>query len=293
VARGKYNRRMADFAERTFTCRDGLRLYYRDYPGPTRPGVAALCLHGLTRNSKDFEELAPRLARTRRVLALDVRGRGRSERDPQAARYLPPVYAQDVVELLAAAGEPRVAVIGTSMGGLLALLLAAARPELLAGVVLNDIGPVVDPKGIARIASYVGKGADVRSWDAAADAMKSLNAPFFPAFGPADWLRFARRTYREDSDGTLRPDYDPAIAEATRAGGAVPADLWGLYAALAPIPTLAIRGELSDILSDETLDEMARRKPDLEVLRVPRRGHAPTLDEPECVAAIEKFLLRI
>jgi pimeloyl-ACP methyl ester carboxylesterase len=281
------------FAERTFTCRDGLRLYYRDYPGPTRSGVTALCLHGLTRNSKDFEELAPRLARTRRVLALDVRGRGRSERDPQAVRYLPPVYAQDAIELLAAAGESRVAVIGTSMGGLLALLLAVARPDAIAGVVLNDIGPVVDPKGIARIAGYVGKGADVRSWEAAADAMKALNAPFFPEFGPADWLRFARRTYREESDGTLRPDYDPAIAEATRSGSAVPADLWGLYAALAKIPTLAIRGELSDILSDETLDEMARRKPDLEVLRVARRGHAPTLDEPECVAAIEKFLLRI
>jgi pimeloyl-ACP methyl ester carboxylesterase len=281
------------FAERTFTCRDGLRLYYRDYPGPTRSGVTALCLHGLTRNSKDFEELAPRLARTRRVLALDVRGRGRSERDPQAVRYLPPVYAQDAIELLAAAGESRVAVIGTSMGGLLALLLAVARPDAIAGVVLNDIGPVVDPKGIARIAGYVGKGADVRSWEAAADAMKALNAPFFPEFGPADWLRFARRTYREESDGTLRPDYDPAIAEATRTGSAVPADLWGLYAALAKIPTLAIRGELSDILSDETLDEMARRKPDLEVLRVARRGHAPTLDEPECVAAIEKFLLRI
>ncbi len=283
----------AIYAERTFTCRDGLRLYYRDYPGPTRSGVAALCLHGLTRNSKDFEDLAPKLARSRRVLALDVRGRGRSERDPQPARYLPPIYAQDVLELLAAAGETRVAVIGTSMGGLLALLLAVARPDALAGVVLNDIGPVVDPKGIARIAGYAGKSGDVASWNAAADAVKALNAPFFVDFGPSDWLRFARRAYREDADGLLRPDYDPAIAEATRSGGAVPADLWGLYAALAAIPTLAIRGELSDILSEETLAEMARRKPDLDVLRVAKRGHAPTLDEPECVAAIEKFLLRI
>ncbi|MEX2207209.1 MAG: alpha/beta hydrolase [Myxococcota bacterium] len=282
-----------DFGERSFVTRDGLRLFYRDYAASTPGGVTALCLHGLTRNSKDFEDLAPRLARSRRVLALDVRGRGRSERDPRAARYLPSTYAQDVLELLEAARVERVAVIGTSMGGILALLLATLRPTVIAGVVLNDIGPVVDPAGIARIAGYVGKSADVESWDAAAEAMGALNASFFPEFGRPDWLRFARRTYRQDPDGKLRPDYDPAIAEATRSGGAVPPDLWSLWTGLEAIPTLAIRGALSDILSEDTLAEMARRKPDLDVLRVANRGHAPTLDEPECVAAIERFLSRI
>jgi pimeloyl-ACP methyl ester carboxylesterase len=179
------------------------------------------------------------------------------------------------------------------MGGILALLLAATRPETLAGVVLNDVGPVVDPAGLARIAGYVGKPTEASSWDAAAEAVRALNAPFFPGFGHEDWLRFARRTFRVGDDGLLRPDYDPAIAGATRAGGAVPADLWSFFAALGPIPTLAIRGELSDILSDATLREMAARKPDLETLRVANRGHAPTLDEPECVAAIARFLARL
>src|SRR5262245_57711556 len=132
---------MPGFRERTYTSRDGLALYYRDYAGPTPGGVAALCLHGLTRNSRDFEELAPRLARSRRVLCADVRGRGRSARDPEPGRYLPATYAADVLELLAHAGEARVAVIGTSMGGILALLLAALRPEAIAAVVLNDVGP--------------------------------------------------------------------------------------------------------------------------------------------------------
>jgi len=282
-----------EFGERYFTSRDGLRLFYRDYAGPTPAGVTALCLHGLTRSSRDFEDLAPRLARSRRVLCLDVRGRGRSARDPQPARYVPPTYAQDVLELLDTSGVERVAVIGTSMGGILALLLAALRPAAIAAVVLNDVGPVVDPAGLARIAGYVGKSSDVASWEAAALAVQALNAAFFPEFRRADWLRFARRTYREDPDGKLRPAYDPAIAEATRAGGAVPPDLWALWSALASIPALAIRGELSDILSEPTLTEMARRKPDLEILRVANRGHAPTLDEPECVAAIERFLFRI
>ena len=283
----------AEFEERDFENRDGLRLAWRDYPGPTHGGVTALCLHGLTRNARDFEALAPRLAGERRVLCLDVRGRGRSARDPEPSRYVPTTYAQDALQLLDAAGVTRVAVIGTSLGGILALLLAALRPAAIAGVVLNDIGPVVDPAGIARIAGYVGKSSAARTWDDAADALRALNAPFFPEFSRADWLRFARRTYAQDADGMLRPEYDPAISEATRSGGAVPPDLWALFAALAAIPTLAIRGELSDILSESTLQEMLRRKPDLEILRVARRGHAPTLDEPECVAAIGRFLLRI
>ena len=283
----------SESGERYFTSRDGLRLFYRDYAGPTPAGVTALCLHGLTRNSRDFEDLAPRLARSRRVLSLDVRGRGRSACDPQASRYVPPTYAQDVLELLDVAGVERVVVIGTSMGGILALLLAALRPAAISGVVLNDVGPVVDPVGLARIAGYVGKSSEVASWEAAARAVQALNTAVFPKFGRADWLRFARRTYREDPDGKLRPEYDPAIAEAARAGGAVPPDLWERFSALAAIPTLAIRGELSDILSEPTLAEMARRKPDLEILRVAQTGHAPTLDEPECVAAIEDFLLRI
>jgi len=283
----------SDFDERFHTTRDGLRLFCRDYPGPTPAGVIALCLHGLTRNSRDFEDLAPRLACARRVLCLDVRGRGRSARDPEPTHYVPSTCAHDVLELLDEAGIARVAVIGTSMGGILALLLAALRPAALAGVVLNDIGPEIDPKGIARIASYVGRTLDVASWEGAAESMRALNAPAFPDFARADWLRFARRTFREEADGRLRPDYDSAIGEGTRGGSAVPADLWPLFGLLQTIPALVIRGALSDILSEVTLAKMAKAKPDLEILRVANRGHAPTLDEPECVAAIERFLLRI
>jgi pimeloyl-ACP methyl ester carboxylesterase len=277
---------------RSYASHDGLTLSYRDYAGPpaARP-VPVLCLPGLTRNARDFEALASLLARTRRVLSPDLRGRGSSAHDPNAANYHPGTYLRDVLGLLAAAGAPRVLAIGTSLGGLLSMLLAAAQPGALSGAVLNDIGPVIDEAGLARIRGTVGKWGAMRSWQEAAAACRSANESAFPEFGDADWLAFARRCCVAAPDGSIRFDYDPRIAEPFAGSGATPpaADPWSLWAPLASVPTLVIRGAHSDILSAATLAEMRRRKPDLRAVTVPSRGHAPLLDEPEALAAILEF----
>jgi pimeloyl-ACP methyl ester carboxylesterase len=278
---------------RSFASSDGLTLSYRDYAGPPGAGAApVLCLPGLTRNARDFEALALELARSRRVLSPDLRGRGLSAYDPNPANYHPGTYLRDVLELLAAAGAPRVLAIGTSLGGLLTMLLAGARPSALAGAVLNDIGPVVDEQGLARIRGYVGKNGAMHTWEEAAAACRAANGAAFPGFGDADWLAFARRTCVETAGGGVRFDYDPRIAEPFAGGGATPAvvDPWRLWEPLAGVPALVIRGALSDILSAATLAEMQRRKPDLRAVTVPNRGHAPLLDEPEALAAIRAFV---
>ncbi len=284
-------------AERTYASPDGLSLFYRDLDGFTRDGEAArgvpvLCLPGLTRNGRDFDELAAHVGARRRVLCPDLRGRGGSAWDPTPANYVPGTYLGDVHALLEAAGAPRVVVVGTSLGGLLAMMLAATRPEAVAGVVLNDIGPEIDPRGLERIQGYVGKGAEVATWEEAAAAMRETNDVVFPDFDDADWLRMAERTYARGDDGLLRPDYDPRISEPfSEPGGEAPAaDLWVLWAALAAVPALVVRGETSDILAASTLERMKKEKPDLQTVTVPRVGHAPLLTEAPCVAAIDAFL---
>lgn len=279
--------------DRYFTSADGLRLYYRDYASPGSTRLPVLCLPGLTRNSRDFEVVAPRIAQGRRVLCADLRGRGRSQHDPNWRNYHPATYVADLARLLDDAGAPRVVVLGTSLGGILAMLISATTPAAAAGVILNDVGPEVAPEGLQRIAAYVGRNAPVTSWaDAAAQARDTYGIAF-PGLGDDDWLAFARRSY-SDVDGVPRLDMDPKIGEAVRAAPATAApDLWPLFIALRRIPTLAIRGEISDVLSVRTFDRMADEHPDLERLTVPGRGHPPLLDEPECVAAIGAFLARV
>jgi pimeloyl-ACP methyl ester carboxylesterase len=277
---------------RSFRSSDGLTLSYRDYAGPPGVGPApVLCLPGLTRNARDFESLALELARARRVISPDLRGRGRSAHDSNAANYHPGTYLRDVLELLAAADAPRVLAIGTSLGGLLTLLLAGANPVALAGAVLNDIGPVIEEAGLARIRGYVGKAGTMRTWQEAAAACRAANGAALPDLDDADWLAFAQRTCVATPDGDVRFDYDPQIAAPLAASGAAPAvsDPWSLWAPLASVPTLVIRGAHSDILSAATLAEMQRRKPDLLAVTVPNRGHAPLLDEPLALAAIREF----
>ena len=249
-----------------------------------------LCLPGLTRNCRDFETVAPRIQRSRRVLCADLRGRGRSQHDPNWQNYHPGTYVADVAGLLADAGVTRVVVLGTSLGGLIAMIMAATMPQVLAGVILNDVGPEIAPEGLARISSYVGKSAPVSSWAEAVAQVRATYGLAWPGATDEDWLAFARRGYRE-VDGVPRLDMDPMIGEAVRAapGGAAP-DLWPLFASLGPVPVLALRGALSDVLSQQTFDRMAREKPDLERITIPGRGHPPMLDEPESVAAIEAFL---
>lgn len=282
---------VTDCLEHFVRLRDGLQLYCREYGGAHRNGPAVLCLPGLTRNSRDFERLARALSNRWRVLTPDLRGRGRSEYDPQWRNYQPLTYVADIGELLQQRGEARVVVIGTSLGGLIAMLMAAMNPASLAGVVLNDVGPEIDPTGIARIAGYVGKLPAVRTWEDAAAQARLVNGASLPDFTDDDWNGFARAAYRDDGAGSPLLDMDPKIGDAMREapGGAAP-DLWPLYGLLATVPTLSIRGETSDILSAATFATMLRRKSDLRTLQVPSRGHAPTLDEPVCRAAIREFL---
>jgi len=279
--------------DRYFQSADGLRLYYRDYPAAEPGRLPVLCLPGLTRNCRDFESVALRLQRTRRVLSPDLRGRGRSQYDPNFMNYHPGTYLGDLARLLADAGVARVILFGTSLGGILSMLIAATAPQVPAAVILNDIGPEVAAEGLQRISSYVGRHAPVDSWEEAAAQMRSMYGVAMPDASDAEWLAFARRSYSE-LNGVPVLDVDPGVGEAVRAApaGAAP-DLWPVYAALRPLPTLAIRGELSDVLSPAVFDRMLNEKPDLLRLTVARRGHPPLLDEPECIVAIDDFLSRL
>ena len=286
--------------EHTVRSADGLGLFVREYPAETPAqghvdlGVPVFCLHGLTRNSRDFEIVAPRMAALgRRVIAMDVRGRGRSDWDATPARYQPPVYAQDALRVLDQLSIERAVFLGTSMGGLITMVVAATAPARIEAAILNDIGPTIDPRGIARIVSYAGQSEPRGTWEDAAAALAATQGVAFPGADAAFWMTFARRTYRRRSDGRLETDYDPAIAQGFT-GSTTPApDLKPLFAALAPIPTLLLRGALSDILSRDGVDEMLALKPDLEVAEVPNVGHAPTLEEPSAWLPIVDFLARV
>jgi pimeloyl-ACP methyl ester carboxylesterase len=272
-----------------FTNRDGLRLHYRDYPGSgDKPPL--LCLPGLTRNSRDFADLAERLSPRFRALALDFRGRALSDYDPVPARYLPPTYVYDVIELLDQLRLPQAVFIGTSLGGLVTMLMAVMAPQRIAASIINDIGPEVNPGGIDRIKTYVGKDVRYRSWDEAADSISRNYGSSFERYGHDDWVKMAKRNCREEN-GEIRFDYDMAIAAPFDAGGETPqVDMWPLFTALAQKPLLVIRGEKSDLLTAETAAKMQALAPGMKLAVVPGVGHAPELGEPEAVAAIDEFL---
>jgi pimeloyl-ACP methyl ester carboxylesterase len=276
-------------AQYWFDSHDGLRLHSLVYAGPAATAPVLLCLHGLMRNGRDFEDLAPRLAQRYRVIVPDVRGRGLSARDPQFNNYQLPVYIKDTLVLLSGLGATRVSIIGTSMGGLMAMLLAAMQPGLVTGVVLNDVGPELDPAGIERIRGYAGKTPAVRNWAEAIAQVRSVYGSVWPDLSEAGWEKLVRRGYRANAQGIPEVDADPLIREPLRDNQTAAPDLWPLWGALARIPVLAIRGEHSDLLSAATLARM-QRKPATTALTVANRGHAPLLDEPGCVAAIEAFL---
>jgi len=280
-------------AEYWFDSQEGLRLYSRVYPAASAGAPVVLCLHGLMRTGRDFEDLAAHLAPRHRVIVPDVRGRGLSARDANFANYQIPVYLADVQRLLAGLGAARVTIIGTSMGGLMAMVLAATQPQLLAGIVLNDVGPEVDKAGLERIRGYAGKAPPVRDWAGAVANVRAVYGPALPDISEARLEKLTRAGYREDAQGVPQPDADPLIAEPLKDTSKSAPDLWPLWAAIARVPMLAIRGGQSDILSATTLERMQREKPDLAALTVANRGHAPLLDEPECVQAIDGFLARI
>jgi len=268
-----------------------LRLFSRVYAGPNAAAPVVLCLHGLMRNSRDFEDLAAHLAARYRVIVPDVRGRGMSARDPNFNNYQIPTYVGDLIPLFTGLGCQRVSIVGTSMGGLMAMVLAATQPRLVARIVLNDVGAELDPQGLERIRGYAGKSAPVGSWEEAVAQVRSIYGPVWPGLSDERWQRIARLSYRENAQGVPEADADPLIAEPLRDPKAAAPNLWPLWRVLAKVPILAIRGAQSDILNAATLARMQREKPDLEVLEVANRGHPPLLDEPECLAAIDEFLL--
>jgi pimeloyl-ACP methyl ester carboxylesterase len=277
-------------AEYWFSGHDGLRLFSRVYPGPSARVPVVLCLHGLMRTGRDFEELAPHLAARYRVLVPDVRGRGRSARDRDFNNYTIPVYLQDVSALLAGLGAPRVSIVGTSMGGLMAMVLAAMQPDVVRAIVLNDVGPEVDPAGLERIRSYAGRSAPVRNWAEAVAQARATYGAAWPGLSDERWEVLVRRGYRENAGGIPEVDADPLVREPLKDSSGTPA-LWPWWGgALRQVPILAIRGAHSDVLNAATLERMAREKPGLVALTVADRGHSPLLDEPECVAAIDEFL---
>jgi pimeloyl-ACP methyl ester carboxylesterase len=285
---------MSGFAEREWTSRDGLTLYARDYAGGSGGcRLPVICLHGLTRNSKDFEAVAPRIASSgRRVLVPDVRGRGRSDWDPKPNNYRHKVYARDMLAFMDLLGLSRAVFVGTSMGGLITMAVAALRSRAVAAAILNDVGPEVGREGIDRILSYAGKPARIENWDDAAEYVRRTNAVAFPDYSQADWAAFARRTFRE-RDGKPLLDYDPAIAAPMAAGPVKTSSLLAtlLFRRLARNrPTLLVRGELSDLTTESIARRMKRSAPAMRVAVVPGVGHAPALTEPEAVEAIDEFL---
>jgi pimeloyl-ACP methyl ester carboxylesterase len=282
-------------ADLSFSSADGTVALHAEVRGPTSAPLTVLCLHGLTRNIADFEFIAGHLSARYRVIAADQRGRGKSQRDPKSANYRPTTYVADMFGLLDHLAIERVAVIGTSMGGIMAMLMGAMQPRRVQGIVLNDIGPEVPMAGMARLRRSLNERAPAETWADASLQARRLNEMHFPDYGDADWDAFARRTYLQDSSGRPVPAFDPAILDGLNAidPSAVPPNLWAPWRQLGAIPILAIRGARSDILSAETLESMGARHSNLTALTLPHRGHAPMLDEPEAVAAIDDFLGRL
>ena len=281
---------MTDYSEHRYASACGkLELFARDYGGDGKP---LLLMHGLTRNSGDFAPLAKHLAGAYRLIAPDQRGRGLSQQDPDPGNYRPDIYAQDMFALLASLEIKSPALIGTSMGGLMAMVMNAMAPGIFPAMIFNDVGPQLAAEGLARIGSYVGGGEAFPDWSAAARACAAINGDAFPDFGDSDWQDWARRTCRELPDGQVEFAYDKAIANGFAEIGDTPQpDLWPLWQMLGKTPALVIRGAMSDLLSPATLARMeAEHQGPFAKAIVANRGHAPLLDEPEAVSAIRSFL---
>ncbi|MBB6190056.1 pimeloyl-ACP methyl ester carboxylesterase [Sphingobium wenxiniae] len=275
---------------------DGLRLHYRDYAGGGEGRPPLLCLPGLTRNARDFEPLAERLAGDWRLICPDMRGRAESAYAKDPMTYVPLIYLQDIGRLLADLAVNRFVAIGTSLGGIIAMLVAATHREWLAGALLNDVGPTLETAGLARIRTYVGVGQSHPSWVHAARALEESNRDIYPAYDLQQWIAMAKRLYRLNSAGRVVLDYDMRVAEPLRLTGGEEAapDMWPVMAAFRGIPTQILRGERSDLLSDAAARRMiAEIGEGAELTVVPNVGHAPALDEPESVAAIDRLLSRV
>jgi len=281
---------MATWTDRYWNSADGVKLHYRDYDG-NRDRPPILCIPGLTRNARDFEPVADRFAGDWRIIAIDLRGRGGSAFDPDPSNYKPMVYVADILKMLDQLGIADAVFVGTSLGGICTMALALGDRERIAGALLNDIGPEIDRAGVERIAGYVGTAARFASWDEAIDQVSSRNLDIYPDYSRADWDRFVRRMAREDGSAVVF-DYDMAIAGNFESAASAP-EIWPLYQALDGRPVTILRGELSDLLSAQVAARMASDLPDVELVTIPRVGHAPSLDEPESLAALDRLLARV
>ncbi len=302
------------FTEHRYLSKDGLSLYYRQYgwqPSGQDSRQVVLCLHGLTRNSKDFHPLAEHLADRYRVITVDIRGRGQSGRDPRSIRYNPGQYVKDAWQLLDQLQLKQVSVIGTSLGGLMAMIMAEQNPRRLSGIVLNDIGPEIPLAAVQRIMGYAGRYPPAQNWEEAALQVKAAYEIALPDMPMEFWREFVRLSYRENADGRPEPDMDPAIGKALRQpspvvqwlqwmnrhgwvkrAAGVYIDPWDSFHAVS-MPCLLVHGAISDVLTDGIVRKMQHVQPHMQVVRVAHRGHAPLLDEPEAVAAIDVFLSQV
>lgn len=280
------------FRERKIAAGDGLLLACRDYGDPLSPGTPIFCLAGLARNALDFELLAERVCDVRRVVALDYRGRGRSDYALSRKRYKPEIYLDDALQVIAGLGLHRIVLCGTSFGGILSMALAVARPGAIAGVILNDIGPDLETSATSYALQLIKDAEALPDWETATARLKQV-LPDLNLADDAEWLRFAKGTYRESADGTLRPDWDPEAIKAVPDDPKAVPDLWPYFRALRQRPVLVIRGALSEFLSEKSVERMRKSKPDMRVAVVPNRGHAPILNEPEATRAIDEFLEEI
>ncbi len=284
---------MVEWSDGYWWSSDGLRLHYRDYAGPaSKPPI--LCIPGLTRNARDFEGVAERLAGKWRVICVELRGRGDSAYAKDSMSYVPLTYLQDVEALIAELKLERFVLFGTSLGGLITMLLAATGKERIAGALLNDIGPVLEMRGLDNIRSYVGRSQNWPTWLHAARYLADAQSDRYPDWKLDDWLTYAKRLGKLTPQGRIVFDYDMRVAEPFK----LPADeagfdLWQAFRALDGIPALVVHGEVSDLLSADTVAAMKAELPGLESVTVPRVGHAPTLDEPEAQAGIERLLKRV
>lgn len=283
---------MSDFQDKYFTNDDGLKQHYRDYDTAPKGAPVILCMPGLTRNAKDFQFIADHLADRCRLICIEQRGRGLSDWDPDPTRYSPVTYVGDMMSLLAYLGLETVITIGTSLGGLMTIMMNAMYPGTIRAAVINDIGPEIDPAGIRRIKSYVGVGTPPDTWDEAVAAVKIANTGVYPNFSEAEWRHFTGLLFA-DENGRPVAQYDPAIRNNFDANDDQSApDLWPMFALMHTLPMVVVRGGLSDILAADTLKRMAAEHPDLVAVTVPDVGHVPLMNEKIAQDAIDGLIAR-
>ena len=284
---------MAGWSDGYWWSNDSLRLHYRDHAGPVdRPPI--VCIPGLTRNARDFEGVAARLGGAWRVICVELRGRGESAYAKDPMTYVPLTYLQDMEALVRELKLERFILFGTSLGGLITALLSLSEGPRIAAALVNDIGPVIDERGLERIRGYVGRSQSWPTWLHAARYFAEVQRDVFPKWGLDQWLMFAKRVCKLNANGRIVFDYDMRIAEPFKLpGGATGFDLWPAFAGLDGVPSLVVRGALSDLLRADTMDRMIAQNKAMESVTVPDVGHAPTLEEPQAVEAIDRLLSRV